>query len=478
MLLAVVIIVANQVIYSLFFPPAPLPKKPVQPAPIAQAEPAGAKPVVVPEKIAAELEKPQIEQPRQPAAANEADALRIAPRRVAIGSGDPSSPFRMLVTFNNRGAAIECLELNSPRYRDLENRSGYLGYLAPTDAPRKAGAVVQIVGPGTPAQKAGLQVGDIITSIDKEQIGTAADLFRVLGGTKPDQKVELNFERQGNQQSSAAQLEWQPLAVIRPEWKSKPVESPDDGPTDPLSFLMTLQQFDERTLEGDGELGGVELRDSPWEIAAANQDEVRFRRVLPKLGLELIKSYHLKQVPAALHEDRDFPAYNLQLEISIRNLAEGAHRVAYRLDGPTGLPIEGAWYAVKVSRNWGGAGLRDVIARFDGGKPEQISPSQLADAEFAEEELDEVAVGLYCGRCTVFLRRTDSREGKADRRAVCGNQTNARGSLARVETQSQFDRCLLSVGQHDGRAGAGRTAACASLPDFRRPKTARFAREL
>ena len=41
--------------------------------------------------------------------------------------------------------------------------------------------------------------------------------------------------------------------------------------------------------------------------------------------------------------------------------------MAYRLDGPNGLPREGRWYAYKVSRNWGGGGLRDFIVSFDAG---------------------------------------------------------------------------------------------------------------
>ena len=40
--------------------------------------------------------------------------------------------------------------------------------------------------------------------------------------------------------------------------------------------------------------------------------------------------------------------------------------VAYRLDGPNGLPTEGYWYANKVGRNWkGGTGLRDLVVTCD-----------------------------------------------------------------------------------------------------------------
>jgi YidC/Oxa1 family membrane protein insertase len=66
---------------------------------------------------------------------------RVAPppKLITLGSADPASPYRELVTLTNLGAAVVRDELNSPRFRDLEDRSGYLGqgvldeigYLAP-----------------------------------------------------------------------------------------------------------------------------------------------------------------------------------------------------------------------------------------------------------------------------------------------------------------------------------------------------------
>ncbi len=48
---------------------------------------------------------------------------------VTLGSIDPESPYRMMVTFTSQGAAVRRVELASPRFRDLHNRSGYLGHL-------------------------------------------------------------------------------------------------------------------------------------------------------------------------------------------------------------------------------------------------------------------------------------------------------------------------------------------------------------
>ena len=48
---------------------------------------------------------------------------------VTLGSADENDPYRMLVTLSNRGAAVARIELSSPRYRDIDDRSGYLGHL-------------------------------------------------------------------------------------------------------------------------------------------------------------------------------------------------------------------------------------------------------------------------------------------------------------------------------------------------------------
>jgi YidC/Oxa1 family membrane protein insertase len=72
--------------------------------------------------------------------------------------------------------------------------------------------------------------------------------------------------------------------------------------------------------------------------------------------------------------------------------------VGYQLDGPTGLPIEGWWYANKVSQGsmFSAAGLRDVITHFEGGRTTQITPSELVDpnfkAQWPDVSLNYVAV--------------------------------------------------------------------------------------
>jgi serine protease Do len=59
------------------------------------------------------------------------------------------------------------------------------------------GALVQSVEAGTPAQKAGLEAGDIITKFAGQTIDKAADLPRLVGSTKPGTKTSIEVFRRG-----------------------------------------------------------------------------------------------------------------------------------------------------------------------------------------------------------------------------------------------------------------------------------------
>lgn len=105
----------------------------------------------------------------------------------------------------------------------------------------------------------------------------------------------------------------------------------------------------------------------------SSQTEAVFSRTLPKRGLEIIKTYRLAKVPAADQNSATYGAYHLEFDVAIRNIGDQERQVAYQLDGPTGLPIEGYWYANKVSRSWSASGLRDVVVSLEGNAPKVIS---------------------------------------------------------------------------------------------------------
>ena len=226
-----------------------------------------------------------------------------------------------------------------------------------------------MVGPGTPAAKAGLKPGDLIIAVDGQTVTGDESLRKALEKTKPGRDVPLLISRDGKEQQLTATLAHPPMEVIRPEGD------------DPLSFLMTLAQIDDEKLPDtvadkeapkderpdyvNKEMPGLNLREGTWTIARQTDDEVEFQCELPRWGLTVVKTYRLVKVPDEAQDDADAKGYHLVFDVEIRNTGRQARRVAYQLDGPTGLPIEGWWYASKVGRGWssGSARRRRVVQR-------------------------------------------------------------------------------------------------------------------
>ena len=62
---------------------------------------------------------------------------------------------------------------------------------------KPAGALVQSVESGGPADKAGVEAGDIITRVDGKVVEKSGDLPRLIGATKPGSKATLQVFRRG-----------------------------------------------------------------------------------------------------------------------------------------------------------------------------------------------------------------------------------------------------------------------------------------
>ena len=67
----------------------------------------------------------------------------------------------------------------------------------PLGLPRAAGALVRNVEAGGPAEKAGLEAGDIILRFDGRAIERSTDLPRLVGNTKPGSQVPVTVWRRG-----------------------------------------------------------------------------------------------------------------------------------------------------------------------------------------------------------------------------------------------------------------------------------------
>jgi len=61
------------------------------------------------------------------------------------------------------------------------------------------GAYVGGVKSGSPAEKAGLKAGDVITALDGQPVRSAADVERIVAGLKPGAQVTVACVRNGQQ---------------------------------------------------------------------------------------------------------------------------------------------------------------------------------------------------------------------------------------------------------------------------------------
>jgi YidC/Oxa1 family membrane protein insertase len=417
------------------------------------------------EKIVRKPPEPEVKADETPPAAKVAAAPKLPRRWVTLGSIDDDSPYRMLVTFDSRGAAVERVELNSPRYYDLEDRAGYLGHLAATDAPPLAGAVVNAVGPGTPADLAGVRVGDVIVEIADEKIETAAAITEVLSRTRPGQKVGLAIKRDGKPLTLTADLTRPPQHVVRPEIENSRLRNrylkKDQltGGDDPLSFLLTLRRVGDNKLKEDQrELEGVDLLDGNWEVVppdANEPDAVAFRRVVAPLGLEIVKRYRLAR--RALEEDADAPiraAYHLTLSVEVKNVATEAKVVSYQFDGPTGLPTEGWWYTRSGIRDYavGLAGQSSVTH-----KPKtclaitNAPPEDTEGIRMDDENPQPVAyVGVDAPYFVAAIKPTQPEHVAGTRWLIAGKPNKERPNLTNVS-------CRLASRRDPIKPGATRT---------------------
>jgi YidC/Oxa1 family membrane protein insertase len=353
-------------------------------------------------------QKPTPEPQKEAASSEQPESIPKAPLRyLTLGSLEPEGPYRMLVTLSSRGAAIVSIEMSSLRYCDTEQPGGYLGEIAVDPPVGEDGVRVDVVGPGTPAARAGLLPGDVIKEIADQGVYDLRSMQAILSRCRPGQTVSIRVRRGDKDVVLDATLRRPPLKVIRREAGS------------PLSFEMALAAVDdmrladirasveERMAEAKdpmekellylqwlhSEIPDLGMRSENWHVLADTADprrpetwgesdgnsqadprrSVRFGLYHERLGLVVIKTYKLTEVPPEKRADPDAPTYHFELGVEIINVGKDTRKVAYELDGPNGLPTEGAWYARKMSNSWGAVGLRDVAVRLGNGPVQLVA---------------------------------------------------------------------------------------------------------
>jgi serine protease Do len=105
--------------------------------------------------------------------------------------------------------------------------------------PKAQGALVSSVEPGGPADKAGIQPGDIILKYNGHDVSTATDLPRMVGDTKPGTKATITVWRKGQSRDLPITIaEMQPDKVTKAEPK-KPAPPKERSPSNALGIAVS-----------------------------------------------------------------------------------------------------------------------------------------------------------------------------------------------------------------------------------------------
>jgi serine protease Do len=109
------------------------------------------------------------------------------------------------------------------------------------------GALVRGTEPGTPADKAGLQAGDIIVKVNGKTVEKFGDLPRIIAAVPPGTRITLNVFRKGAYRDVA-------LTVAESESEASPAAStPDAAQKTPLGLsVSTLPEATRRELRVPG----------------------------------------------------------------------------------------------------------------------------------------------------------------------------------------------------------------------------------
>jgi len=163
--------------------------------------------------------------------------------------------------------------------------------------PKAQGALVSSVEAGGPADKAGIQPGDIILKYNGHDVATATDLPRMVGDTKPGTKATITVWRKGESRDLPITIaEMQPDKVAKTEAKKTPPPKASasntlgiavsDIPADQKKALKLTNGVMVDAVEGPAaragfQKGDVILRIGDTDITSAKQFDAVVQNVDP-----------------------------------------------------------------------------------------------------------------------------------------------------------------------------------------------------
>jgi serine protease Do len=173
---------------------------------------------------------------------------------------------------------------------------------------RPQGALVRSVESGSPAEKAGVEAGDIITKFNGTAIDRATDLPRMVGNTKPGTRASLTVFRKGATRDlnvTVAEIEADKPATGLPPGPKK-----DEKPKSSPAAQSIGLQVSELTADQKKEMrvkGGVKVDASADAAARAG---IREGDVITQVGnVEIGSVREFEAAIAKLDRSKSTPIY-------------------------------------------------------------------------------------------------------------------------------------------------------------------------
>ena len=162
---------------------------------------------------------------------------------------------------------------------------------------RERGVLIRLVEPGSPAEQAGLRVGDIVLSFNGQAIEKANDLPRIVANLKPGTVASLTVWRQGQERKLSITVTGAPAEETTAS--KKPAGPAEEFVAEPLGLsvaTLTPEQLKERKLKGGVLITSVKepaarvgLKPNDVVLALGNQDVTdvsAFEQAFKKLDLK------------------------------------------------------------------------------------------------------------------------------------------------------------------------------------------------
>jgi serine protease Do len=129
---------------------------------------------------------------------------------------------------------------------------------------KPSGALVNAVEKGGPAEKAGVETGDVILKFDGKSVGASSDLPRIVGATKPGSRVTMQVWRKGQTKDVAVVVGEVPDDRVAASRGARPGEKKPELAANRLGLVVSdLAEDKRRELRLQGGVLVDEVRGQP-----------------------------------------------------------------------------------------------------------------------------------------------------------------------------------------------------------------------